>query len=107
MSKYKFDKDNLKLICDDLKFVNWFNIFDTDDLEKVWSNFTNTIFNSVDKYAIKINQTPATFRHKSYPKHINKLLSRKRILWKAWQANKTYVLERKYKEIARECENVD
>ena len=33
--KYKFNKDNLKLICDDLKFVNWFNIFDTDDLEKV------------------------------------------------------------------------
>ena len=103
LPKYKFDKDNLKLICDDLKFINWFTIFDTDDLEKVWSNFTNIIFSSVDKYAIKINQTPATSWHKSYPEHINKLLSRKRILWKAWQANKSYVLEMKYKEIAREC----
>ena len=78
LPKYKFDKDNLKLICDYLKFVNWFIIFDTEDLEKVWSNFTNTIFISVDKYAIKIEQTPSTYRHKSYPKHINRLLSRKK-----------------------------
>ena len=45
LPKYKFDKDNLKLICDDLQFVNWFNIFDTNDLEQVWSDFINTIFN--------------------------------------------------------------
>ena len=40
--KYKSDEDNLNLICDDLKFVNWFNIFNTDDLEKVWPNVNKT-----------------------------------------------------------------
>ena len=103
-SRYRFDAENLKLICDDLSFVDWSSIFYTTDLETVWSNFSSTILNSVHKFADKISVTPPIASGKSYPKSIKKLLSRKRILGRSWQSNKNNVhLGCKHREIAREC----
>ena len=103
-SRYRFDAESLKLICDDLKFVDWSTIFYTTDLETVWSNFSNILLNSVDKFADKIHVTPPIASGKSYPKSIKKLLSRKRTIWRSWQSNKNNVhLGFKYREIAREC----
>ena len=58
-SEYAFNDDNLELICNDLQNVDWSCAFDTDNLESVWSNFTDIIFKSVDKFAVKVAPGPA------------------------------------------------
>ena len=102
-NKYKFTNDSLKLICDDLKMADWSAMFETDDLECVWNGFVSIILNAVNKFAEIVSSSPITKYHKSYPKHIKKLLSRKNMLWKASKVNNTQVLQSRYKECAREC----
>ena len=92
-SKYAFNDDNLKLICNDLQDVDWSCVFDTDNLECVWSGFTDIIFNSVDKFAVKVAPGPAR-TSKTYPYAVNKLLSKKKAIWKALRTFKTDALKK-------------
>ena len=94
--KYKLNYDNLKLICNDLNQLNW-SIFDNDDLDAVWTSFSDIIFNSVKKYGDIIPPGPSRPRI-SYPHAINKLLYRKRQLWKALRTFKTNALKIKYSD---------
>ena len=102
-NNYKFTNENLKLICDDLELANWADMFETDDLECVWNCFVNIILDAVGKFAEVVPSPPSTRHHNSYPKHIKKLLSRKKMLWKISKVSNTQVLQNKYKECAREC----
>ena len=77
-------------------------MFGIDDLECVWNYFRGTILSAIDKFATIV--TSASPAHcKSYHKHIKKMLSRNRMLWKAGRTNKTLVLQNRYKDCAREC----
>ena len=64
--KYRFNEENLKFINDDLRLADWASVFNTGDLESVWSNFTNIIFASVNKFAEKVSPGPSRPR-RSYP----------------------------------------
>ena len=67
--------------------VDWSCAFDTDNLESVWSNFTDIIFKSVDKFAVKVEPGPAR-PSKTYPNAVNKLLSKKRQYGKLLELSK-------------------
>ena len=100
--KYRFNEENLKFINDDLRSADWASVFNTGDLETDWYNFTNIIFTSVNKFADKITPGPSRPR-RSYPSAVNKLLSKKRTLWKAYKTFNTDPLKKKYLECARMC----
>ena len=87
-----------------LSHIDWSNLFsfyfNPDDL---WNQFKNIIWPIIDLFVpVKTIHPFKKPKARKYPKHINKLITRKAAIWRILKTNKTPELNSKYKSIANQ-----
>ena len=59
---------------------NWDILLNSSSIEDMWQTFTSKIQLAIDLFVPSFTQSPGKIAR--YPKHIRKLLNRKKILWR-------------------------
>ena len=99
-----FSKADWPGLCNHLSTVNWLTVFaGCTTTEQYWEVFLHVVANSIDQFVPCYKITKHTTCAKRYPRHVRKLLSKKRHLWKLYRKFKTCALYSKYKRVSNCC----
>ena len=104
-TRYNFKRANWECISDALAAINWNNVMNSNNVDRLWDVFYETLFGIIDKYVPKVCPRKArSANRKFYPKPIRILQNRKLAIWKKLQSNRNNItLKQKYVAIAKKC----
>ena len=74
----------------------------------MWCSFRDVLDHALELFVpydyVCSSSRPAKNRHRTYPRHVQKLIARKRCLWRHHKRDTTNrAMTARYKEVAREC----
>ena len=107
LTSYNWNSANFQAINEALLMIDWHVIFGYNfDVETIWLKFKSIIWLIIDLYVPKtILSHQKKYKHRQYPREIQKLLNRKAAIWRKLKQTKTDDLKSKYALIVPQCKS--
>jgi len=107
--RFQWNRGDYDGLCDYLSAYDWSDIFTYNlTADSLWCSFRDVLDHALELFVpydyVCSSSRPAKNRHRTYPRHVQKLIARKRCLWRHHKRDTTnQAMAARYKEVAREC----